>query len=103
MEQEKKKDFPERKKFTDLQKMAFIANLLACGFTFGGRVNDSSIKGPCDFNLIYLDEEKDGYEIKGRTNDLCLYEYKKGKSQKGIWYNYDRIVFEDDFFFVSEE
>ena len=75
-------------------KQQFIENCLAVGFDFGGIIIDPSIRGVTEFNLICADEHMNGYEIKGRASQFCLYPIKNGRSQKGVWYNYDQAHFD---------
>lgn len=88
-------------------KAEFIMNLVKIGFKFGGIVStDKSVLGPVtakdgkqyskivDFTMIFIDEDGDGYEIKGRPFQFALYEIEKfSKSKNRTWYNYDQAQF----------
>ena len=91
-------------------KAEFITNLVKIGFKFGGIVStDRSVLGPVvakdgkeyckivDFTMIFIDEDGDGYEIKGRPFQFALYEiHNFSKSTNRTWYNYNQAKFVND-------
>lgn len=72
-------------------KLQFIKNCISVGFDFGGIVIDNSIKGIVEGTMICVDEGMNGYEIKMRSSQFCLYRIIKGRSQKGVWHNYSDV------------
>lgn len=77
-------------------KVDFIKKCIEYGFEFGGIVKDTSIKGLVEFNLITVDEHMNGFEIKGRKSQFCLYAIKNGRSERGVWYDYSDAHFDSD-------